>query len=342
MTFLRSSNTLCGLTHTVRRNNIYDDVMHLYADGRVPKEYPFYIEFQGEKAVDIGGVSRDMFSAFFDEFYVKLCDGASLLYPTITSDLNHFQVVGSVISHSYIVSGVLPDRIAFPCLAFIFNKTVTESILRDTFVSSLCNYENQIVMKALSSSQYSNDLRSDLIDIFSAHGCRDIPNPGNIMQLLTKAAMYTFLTKPAAALLMLRHGVPVEHHSFWNSMPLEEFFSLYNAMSVSTVKVLSLLQEPYFRNEAEEDVWLFLRKCIGNMSSVELRHFLRFVTGSAVITVKGINVTFNKLSGLARRPISHTCTGTIELSSTYSSLPEFEAELKTVLHSEYSWTMDCI
>ena len=61
-----------------------------------------------------------------------------------------------------------------------------------------------------------------------------------------------------------------------------------------------------------------------------------------VITVKGINVTFNKLSGLARRPISHTCTGTIELSSTYSSLPEFEAELKTVLHSEYSWTMDCI
>lgn len=161
------------------------------------------------------------------------------------------------------------------------------------------------------------------------------------MQLLTKAAMYTLLTKPAAALLMLRHGVPVEHHSFWNSMPLE-FFSLYNTMSVSMVKVLSLLQEPYFRNEAEDDARLLLRKCIGNMSSVELRHFLRFVTGSAVITVKGINVTFNKLSGLARRPISHTCTGTIELSSTYSSLPEFEAELKTVLHSEYSWTMDCI
>ena len=96
--------------------------MHLYADGRVPKEYPFHIEFQGEKAVNIGGVTQDMFSAFLMGFYVKLCDGASLFYPTITSDLNHFQVVGSIISHSYIVSGVLQERIAFPCLAFIFNK----------------------------------------------------------------------------------------------------------------------------------------------------------------------------------------------------------------------------
>ena len=73
---------------------------------------------------------------------------------------------------------------------------------------------------------------------------------------------------------MLRHGVPVEHHLFWNSIPLEEFSSLYNTMSVSTVKVLSLMQEPYFCNEAEEDLWLFLCRCIGNMSSNELCHFL--------------------------------------------------------------------
>ena len=46
--------------------------------------------------------------------------------------------------------------------------------------------------------------------------------------------------------------------------------------------------------------------------------------------MKGINITFNKLSGLARHSIIHTCTGTIELSSISSSLPEFEAELKTV------------
>ena len=46
--------------------------------------------------------------------------------------------------------------------------------------------------------------------------------------------------------------------------------------------------------------------------------------------MKGINITFNKLSGLARHSIIHTCTGTIELSSISSSLLEFEAELKTV------------
>ena len=54
-----------GLPHYVNRKNIYPDVLKLYANQSITKEYPFYVEFQGEKAIDIGGVSRDMFSAFF-------------------------------------------------------------------------------------------------------------------------------------------------------------------------------------------------------------------------------------------------------------------------------------
>lgn len=35
-------------------------------------EYPLYIAFEEERAIDLGGVSRDMFTAFFDEAYNKL------------------------------------------------------------------------------------------------------------------------------------------------------------------------------------------------------------------------------------------------------------------------------
>ena len=56
-----------------------------------------------------------------------------------------------------------------------------------------------------------------------------------------------------------------------------------------------------------------------------------------------ITVVFNSLNGLARRPISHTCDCTLELSRSYSSYMEFEDELSKVLGSEGScWVMDGI
>ena len=39
----------------------------------------------------------------------------------------------------------------------------------------------------------------------------------------------------------------------------------------------------------------------------DLCHFMRFVTGSCVCITPEIRITLNSLSGLARRPIAHTC-----------------------------------
>jgi hypothetical protein len=40
---------------------------------------------------------------------------------------------------------------------------------------------------------------------------------------------------------------------------------------------------------------------------------MRFVTGSGHCTVKTIDISFYSLSGLARRPIVHTCDPLLEL-----------------------------
>ena len=90
-------------------------------------------------------------------------------------------------------------------------------------------------------------------------------------------------------------------------MSCEKLYSLYSAASVSVRKVLDLMLEPEFTNVMQQDVWVFLRKFIGSMNTIELRAFLRFVTGSVVICVNQITVTFNSIQGLARRPIGHTC-----------------------------------
>ena len=51
------------------------------------------------------------------------------------------------------------------------------------------------------------------------------------------------------------------------------------------------------------------------MREEEVRRFLKFVTGSAVLLSKRITVTFNSLNGIQRRPIAHTCDCNLETNN---------------------------
>ena len=85
MRFINTLSLKEGLSHQVTRNDIYGSVLALFTTNHeaLLSEYPLRIHFSGERAVDEGGVSRDLFSAFFEALYVKYFDGASLLYPSV-------------------------------------------------------------------------------------------------------------------------------------------------------------------------------------------------------------------------------------------------------------------
>ena len=197
-------------------------------------------------------------------------DGSTLLNPVVNPSVNvaDFRIIGFIFSHAYLVSGMLPDRVAFPCLASISlgQVTIPDSVLIDTYVFSLCDYDTQVVQKALQLSEYPYHLQNNLLTLLSSHGCKTLPNPSNIRSLLLQSVRYIFLLQPAAALAMLHQGIPKEHDSFWNTVSVEKLLSLYNSTAVSAEKILHILEEPEFLNKAEEEVWLFLRKFIGNMS----------------------------------------------------------------------------
>ena len=126
-------------------------------------------------------------------------------------------------------------------------------------------------------------------------------------------------------------------------MTVEKLYSLYTTLSVSTAKVLSLLSEPVMESASQEEVWHYLRRFVGNMTVDELRTFLCFITRSFIISVSSISVSFNTLDCLACWPISHTCSAMLEISSTYTSLPEFASEFDAVLSNPYySWWMDSL
>ena len=83
------TTTVSGLKSLFPRYSI----IHLMSCREVNKDLPGYalIGFFNERAVDCGGVCRDMLSGFWEETYTKLFDGhgSTLLTPVVLCSVKH-------------------------------------------------------------------------------------------------------------------------------------------------------------------------------------------------------------------------------------------------------------
>lgn len=159
---MKKQITSYGIPHEVKRANLYEDAIALYREENIMQEYPFWIKFKGEKAVDCGGVSRDMLSGFWEVAYQTIFDGGSLLTPLVSSDtdMNVLPTIGTIISHGYLACGFIPVRIAFPSsLAAVLlgpMVTIPHHILVDTFVNSLSAFEAGKLKTAMQYAKQAN------------------------------------------------------------------------------------------------------------------------------------------------------------------------------------------
>ncbi|KAL5505619.1 hypothetical protein EMCRGX_G007083 [Ephydatia muelleri] len=188
-----SDNTHQGVGRAFHRDHVYEDVIKTYEDNleEILKDYPFRVRFINEKAVDMGGVCRDLFSAFWEDSYVKIFDGEKLLVPAVrpNPDMAVLRLHGTILSHGFMVCGFLPIRIAFPVLAAIFfgpEVEVPDSIILDSFIDYLAAYESSFISQALTKVQNNNQLPSTLqgqiISTLSRMGCVQVPTKANLKE----------------------------------------------------------------------------------------------------------------------------------------------------------------
>ena len=284
--------------------------------------------------------------------YIKDFDGGSTYIPSVHphADMSHYRVLGSILAHGFMSCGLLPNRLAFPVVACTLlgcDVVIPDAILIDSFVDYVSSYESSVFCEALqvskgSEATFTPVLGESVLNILSTMGCREMPTPGNIQQLILQVARYELVRKPLGALLSLYREVPTEYHPFFSGFSVGDLHGLYRALNATPGSVRSMIKESKEMTSSQARVLGYLRTFIGNLNHQDLRNFLRFVTGSSVVIDKKISVTFNSLSGLARRPISHTCSCTFELSVTYLTYPDFAEEFLTVLRSEVAWPMEAV
>lgn len=339
-----------GLSRPIRREMICEDMLRMYKSDlpKMLEEFPFRLQYEGEKAVDTGGVCRDAFSLFWEKAYLQHFDGERLLIPAVNpnTELTTLTLIGSVLSHGYMVCGYLPIRIAFPILAAILlgpEININDTILLNSLIDYVSSYEASILRESVSKTEFSEPFQSQVLSVLSRLGCTEIPKPSNIKGLIMKIAKHLFLIKPLGNIYALRSGVPGCYLPYFKEFSVEKFFQLYQALNATPHSVLAILDEPIGMNTAEDRVFNFLKAFIGNIKQSEIALFLRFVTGSSVMIAGHIKVMFNNTVGLCRCPTSHTCGSSIELPVSYSTYPEFENDFTKILHDEeFSWIMDNI
>ena len=310
-------------------------------------QFPLRVSFEGEKAIDVGGVYRDMLSAFWEEAYCHLFDGGCLLSPALhpQMDMSTFPIIGRIISHGYLSSGFLPVRVALPSLAFLLfgAKVEIHDVLVQTFLDTISAVEASFLRKVLETpNNFTQEQLVRLTSILSRFGCRQQPTPQSLCHQIIQAAQYEYLIKPSAGLQAIAAGIPTSHQQFWKKQSISGFCAVYLALTASPEKVIQSISEPFFDDRNQERVYGYLVQFIGNMKLSDIRSFLRFVTGSSVCVAQPIHIRFNNLSGLGRRPISHTCNCELELPCSYTTYWEFSHEFYVVLSHDDAWKMDAI
>ena len=274
-----------GLPHTISRPTLYEDCIDLYKStlATLITEYPFRIAYKNEKALDTGGVSRDLFSAFWELAYVKDFDGGSTYVPVVHphTDMSHYRVLGAILSHGFMSCGLLPNRLAFPVIACSLlgcNVLIPDAIIVDSFIDYVSNYESAIFREALviskkAGAQFTSQLEDSLLTILGNMGSREVPTPRNIQQMIKQVARHELVVKPLGALMELHSGVPRAYTPFLHSYTVEEMYELYKALNATPGSVLRMIEHPDDMNASQSRILGYLKTMIGNINHQDLRKF---------------------------------------------------------------------
>ena len=190
-------------------------------------------------------------------------EGVTLVVPQLHPGTNMamYSTLGKIISHAYLMCGILPIQIAFLCLKNMLiphSDEVTPEILINSFVDSTNHHESKILKDALTLSketkEFTSHLASELSYVLSCYGCRQKSNPNALCCVLHQIACCQFNIKPAAALTAINAEIPPVHKKFWEKMGTKQFYTLYLGLSPSATKVLQLIDENCADIPAQEQV----------------------------------------------------------------------------------------
>lgn len=291
-----------------------------------------------EQGEDTGGILRDLISEFWTDFYIQCTVGRLSKVPSLRHDFAavEWRSVANILCYGYRFTGYWPILLAktFMMQCLYPNREVQTTELIQDFYNFLSIPDKDVLKTA------ENDFQSvdtdELMDTLDTHDCRTNPTAENIKSIILEIAHKELLQTPMYVCDCWR-----EVFSTSIGMNETKFIKLYETLQPTNKKAVQILSFPEFMDSQSLEVSKYLKTYIRNLDQEKLKLFLRFCTGSDLLTTGKISVEFTIQNGLQRRPVAHTCGCMLQLSKTYESYIELRSEFDSVLTSGV-WVMDII
>ncbi|KAK3722360.1 hypothetical protein QZH41_003617 [Actinostola sp. cb2023] len=334
----------------VRRNHIVHDVLNLYRDDTFP-DHKLNVTFEDEVGMDLGGLTEDMFSSFWEEAFQTFFDGDGVVKvpfvppQKMVKSKDDMKMLGRILEHSWALTRKLPIQFCEASLIALIHgeEMVTNETLHRSFLWYVSQLEKDVLESFLSDEKPDAFQNECLLSLYQRFGMQCTPGATNVQvkEHIIAMAQSEFIFKPLCLLTWMRDGINRKRlNKFKQSLPVQAIGALYSQLSPTTRKTIESLQpESSDLKPEQQRVYNFLLRYIGNMDREQLLRFLRFVTGATCAPQKPIKVFFNGATGMNRVPNASTCSSTLTIPTTYDRMSEFKNEFDIILMSRESFTM---
>nr|XP_004562696.3 uncharacterized protein LOC101464921 [Maylandia zebra] len=321
-------------TVLIRRIKVVEDLLVVFKDKSI-MTVTLKMDFVNERGIDDAGVSREVYTAFWEQF-VEQCEGETERVPRLRPDFceAEWQAVGQIWVKGFLDHGVFPVRLskAFILACIHGIDSVSIDILMTSFLNYVAPVERSAVENALQGTMGESD-EEDLLDLFTRMGSNSLPPKNNMQLAIERMAHKAILQEPKYIVDCFSTPMAGLQQKLSDK---ERVLSLYETKKATGKRVLQLFETTNMvLSQRERITFKYLQHYVKTADETKAEKILRFCTGSSVICVDKILVSFNAETGLRRRPVGHTCDATLHIPCTYSSYPEFRTEFDNILSSNY-------
>ena len=322
-------------TISIHRSNVQSELISYFMDPKIISS-PIKYSFIDEQGADAHGVSREVYSAFWQQFFQSSSVGETERVPVISPDYgrDEWEAVGRILLKGYVDASIYPIQLSysFSCALIYGESEVSANMLVDSLRMYLSDTDRSVVDKALMGADLDDDEMDDFIDLLSRVNCHSVPANDETRPMIINIAHKELIQQPKYALDAM---TCVAGQALKSMFPQQEILhEMYTSKTPSTRKVIKLLNcSPQTREQAA--ALSYLKQFIKGLDDRMLKKFMRHVTGSEFICIEQIEISFNQMRGFARAPIFHTCGPLLELPSTYGSYPELRYEFMHILDANY-------
>ncbi|XP_069125826.1 uncharacterized protein [Argopecten irradians] len=316
---------------TVHRGLVCRDLLMFFSEG--PHEYSKFeikmLKQDGteEIADDNGGVMRDVLTEFWETFYTQYTEGNSYKVPVIRHDITEslWRAVADVIKIGYTQEGVFPIKLAPSFMQqAIFGQCNNNEVI-DSFLKFVPMMDKVVFEAALKDFPSVGD---DIMDVLEQYDVKTLESESNIREIAHKELIQKPMFVADAFYKVLKNTKLVE----------AEMEVMYSALQPTPKKVLKAL---IFPNDMRQDeISSFVKKMVREMDDPQsLKLFLRFCTGSDMMTKPSIHIRFTSVdvSASVRCPSAHTCGCVLEVPKSYAQDPfvTLKADFMEILKNRY-------